>query len=92
MQVALKSLKKFDNKKLNEIVDEATRLELAGIQSLSVNKKFSANLVNLISDEKIVHSIDEKVIESCRQPLCLLTRETLTKTWRGRTEHEYASC
>ncbi len=63
MQVALKSLEKFDDKKLNEIADEATRLELAGIQSLSVNKRFSANSVNPISDEKIVDSIAEKVIE-----------------------------
>ena len=63
MQVALKSLEKFDDKKLNEIADEAKRLELAGIQSFPVNKRFSANLVNPISDEKIVDSIAEKVIE-----------------------------
>ena len=63
MQVALKSLEKFANKKLNEIADEATRLELAGIQSLSVNKRFSANSVNSISNEEVVESIAEKVIE-----------------------------
>ena len=63
MQVAPKSLEKFDSKKLNEIADEATRLELAGIQALSVNKSFSANSVNPISDETIVDSIAAKVIE-----------------------------
>ena len=62
MQVALKSLQAFENKTLNELADETTRLELAGIQSLSVNKRFSANSVNPISEEDIVESIAVKVI------------------------------
>ena len=63
MQVALKSLEKFETKTLNEIADEATRLELAGIQSLAANKMFSANSVNPMSHQEMVESITEKVIE-----------------------------
>ena len=48
---------------LNELADEATCLELAGIQSLATIKMFSANSVNPMSHQEMVESITEKVIE-----------------------------
>ena len=63
MQVALKSLKGFEESDMNKVSDETTRLELAGIKAIQCAGS-RVNTVNQISDEStIINSIPNKVIE-----------------------------
>ena len=63
MQVALKSLKGFEESDINKIADETTRLELAGIKAIQCAGS-RVTTVNQISDEStIINSIANKVIE-----------------------------
>ena len=63
MQVALKSLKEFEEGDINKIADETARLELAGIHAIRCTGS-RVNTVNQISDEStIINSIADKVIE-----------------------------
>lgn len=63
MQVALKSLQGFEERDINKIADETTRLELAGIQAIQCVRS-RVNTINQISDEStIINSIANKVIE-----------------------------
>lgn len=66
MQVALKSLEKFDKAEIRTIADETTRLELAGIRSLlsdASSNKGIFGAANPYEEKSIVDSIADKVIE-----------------------------
>ena len=63
MQVALKSLKEFDEGDINKIADETARLELAGIHAIRCTGS-RVNTVNQISNESTIINVIEKVIES----------------------------
>lgn len=63
MQVALKSLKEFEESGIIKIAEETTRLELAGIQAIQCVRS-RVNAINQICDEStIINSIADKVIE-----------------------------
>ena len=61
MQIALKSIDKFEESDLNIIADETTGLELAGIKSVTAGNFFKVDPA--INEETMVDSIGAKVIE-----------------------------
>ena len=64
MQVALKSLPGFDKTSINELATETTRLQIAGIQSIGINKTSSCMSVE---SPAIIDSIADKVMEKLKE-------------------------
>ena len=63
MQIALKSIDKFEESDLNKIADETTGLELAGIKSVTAGNVLKVNAINpAINEETMVDSIGAEVI------------------------------